>query len=461
MSELEYNKKFSFDSPPPKPKPTEYASITIGIFFDGTNNNKDNTDHKTDNTETFRIKSKKGDSYYNDYSNVARMWEFYDTPTRIYIDGIGTQSNDKDDTILGSGLGIGKTGVRAKVRKGCEEIVKKIKTLTDKKKIEVLTLDAFGFSRGAAAARNFVYEINKAAYAAIPMAIGDGTIIFTDADGEATSERMLPEYGHLGLTLKQSEITVDTIVVRFLGIYDTVASYGIYHKNDVAELHLNEITTVNKIVHFTAQNEHRENFSLTNITSAKSKDTAHIEKSMPGVHSDIGGSYLDNVDETIEKISTEYWGIEDLERERTRIIEEGWFLPNEISIIRNKVTSNILTGTRRLGNGYSYIPMHFMCTYATTYRKPLPFRQNALEDKYTINNVQVEKGGVTIAPNDFLIGIKNSLSPYVFEGDEINISIKNLKLLRNCFLHWSARYEGIGMGPNIINGRRERRVFNG
>ncbi len=459
MSDLNYKKKFAYDSPPPEPAPSEYASITIGVFFDGTNNNKDNTDHRRENTATFRNVSSEGDSYYNEYSNVARMWEFYDTPTRIYIDGIGTQSNQGDST-EGSALGTGVTGVRAKVRKGCEEIVKKIKILTDKKKIEVLTLDAFGFSRGAAAARNFVYEINKAAYAAIPIAI-EGTVIFTDSDGRATSERMLPEYGHLGLALKQSGITVDSIVVRFLGIYDTVASYGIYHQNDVAELHLNEITTTNKIVHFTAQNEHRANFSLSNINNARSKDAAHIEKSLPGVHSDIGGSYLDNVDETIEKISTEYWGVEDLERERAMLIGEGWFLPNEITIIRNKVTSNRLTGTRRLSNGYSYIPMHFMCTYATTYRRPVPFRQNALEAKYTINNVTVEKGGVVIAPNDFLIEIKNNLRPYVFEGTEINISIENLKLLRNCFLHWSARYEGIGMGPNIINGRRQRTIFNG
>jgi hypothetical protein len=461
MSELEYNKKFAYDSPPPEPTPTEYASVTIGVFFDGTNNNKDNTDHRRANTATFRNVSSEGDSYYNDYSNVARMWEFYDTPTRIYIDGIGTQSNEGDST-EGSALGTGRTGVRAKVRKGCEEIVNKIKALTDKKKIEVLTLDAFGFSRGAAAARNFVYEVGKAEYAPIPFSSGDGTtVIFTDSDGYGTTERMLPEYGHLGLKLKQSGITVDSIVIRFLGIYDTVASYGVIHHNDVAELHLNEITTANKIVHFTAQDEHRENFSLSNINTARSSNATHIEKPLPGVHSDIGGSYLDDTDEIIEKISTEFFGTADLQAERIQLIEQGWFLPDEITIVNNRVTSNLLRGVRRMGNAYSFIPMHFMCTYATTYRRPLPFRQNALEAKYSINNVNVLKGGVQIVPNNFLVGIKSSLSSYVFEGTSMNINIADLRNLRNCFLHWSARYETIGMDPNIVNGRRQRTVYNG
>ena len=42
-----------------------------------------------------------------------------------------------------------------------------MKTLKAEKKadkIAVLTFDVFGFSRGAAAARNFVYEIGKAKY---------------------------------------------------------------------------------------------------------------------------------------------------------------------------------------------------------------------------------------------------------------------------------------------------------
>ncbi len=42
--------------------------------------------------------------------------------------------------------------------------------------------------------------------------------------------------------------------------------------------------------------EHRVNFRLTNINSAGSRGT---EKFLPVVHSDIGGSYVDGVDEEV------------------------------------------------------------------------------------------------------------------------------------------------------------------
>ena len=52
----------------------------------------------------------------------------------IYVEGIGTEDNESDHT-LGKGLGTGQTGVRGKVKKGCEKIVTDgIKRLKLKKK---------------------------------------------------------------------------------------------------------------------------------------------------------------------------------------------------------------------------------------------------------------------------------------------------------------------------------------
>ncbi|RZK28789.1 MAG: hypothetical protein EOO63_10450 [Hymenobacter sp.] len=105
--------------------------------------------------------------------------------------------------------------------------------------VNKVTIDVFGFSRGAAAARHFIAQkLNKKA----PLAVRLGT-----ADAE--------------------------IKIRFVGIFDTVSSFGvngvILERSNVKELGLDLGTNVpEKVVHLTAGNEYRKNFSLTDITSS-------------------------------------------------------------------------------------------------------------------------------------------------------------------------------------------------
>ena len=149
----------------------EVLDITLGMFFDGTLNNKTNTIERREKTDAYKKKGGNptdNNSYNNDWSNVARLWDNYDKNFGVYIEGIGTEDKEKD-SMLGYAFGTGSTGIRGKVRKGCEEIVKKVKNIKNAKKadkIAVLTFDVFGFSRGAAAARNFVHEIGKSKYKA-------------------------------------------------------------------------------------------------------------------------------------------------------------------------------------------------------------------------------------------------------------------------------------------------------
>ena len=198
---------------------SETIHLEFGLFFDGTLNNKNNTDLRlkvlnqndlkilpTDNVKTILWKEKmiekrrerfekdsldkdsdnkdkldpkditdyqKADkrsridklgvdnSLMNDYTNVARMWKCCDDNYRIYIEGIGTLDKQKDIDD-GFRFGAGETGIRGKVRRGCYELAMKIKSRLPKETNELveITLDVFGFSRGAAAARNFLYEIN-------------------------------------------------------------------------------------------------------------------------------------------------------------------------------------------------------------------------------------------------------------------------------------------------------------
>ena len=50
--------------------------VKLNIFFDGTLNNKNNTQARLDNNNIFKEKSnKKDDSYMNDFSNVVRGYD--------------------------------------------------------------------------------------------------------------------------------------------------------------------------------------------------------------------------------------------------------------------------------------------------------------------------------------------------------------------------------------------------
>lgn len=74
------------------------------------------------------------------------------------------------------------------------------------------------------------------------------------------------------------------------------------------------------MVHLTADDEHRENFSLTTINSSLA---AHVgfELGLPGVHSDIGGGY---VEAGQGALNLEVKRIGDPEEKR-RLIAEGWY----------------------------------------------------------------------------------------------------------------------------------------
>ncbi|ELY2018595.1 DUF2235 domain-containing protein, partial [Flavobacterium psychrophilum] len=108
--------------------------------------------------------------------------------------------------------------------------------------IGTFTVDVFGFSRGAAAARNFVHEITYPAYHASP-----GLKKYrTDQHGYSVAEKYwintsLPSNGHLGYMLTQANQTFQKLEIRFAGLYDTVPHHGAFQGNDIQDLGLNSI----------------------------------------------------------------------------------------------------------------------------------------------------------------------------------------------------------------------------
>ena len=99
--------------------------LTIGVFFDGTQNNMYNTLARIKKTYSGKIRQLmnnkeelSADSYKNDYSNVAKLWGLYtDDRTKdvdkrlttvtfpVYVEGIGTLRETPDEMLPGVALG--------------------------------------------------------------------------------------------------------------------------------------------------------------------------------------------------------------------------------------------------------------------------------------------------------------------------------------------------------------------
>ncbi|AMP97462.1 hypothetical protein AY601_0507 [Pedobacter cryoconitis] len=436
------------------------VDVIAGVFFDGTLNNMYNTTSKTGEG-----------SYQNDYSNVARLFlvcrEVGTTIIKIYVEGMGSKKDEEDDSD-GSGFGTSKTGIPARVLEGCGSLADQILSKVPTKNIKTLTIDVFGFSRGAAAARNFIYEVGLSDYPAHVSGLFKNKF---DIHGQRTTMDNLPKGGELGRRLLENKIKVKDIKIRFVGLFDTVSSYNSSFSlmpdfsDDVKELHLNSLGRVEKVIHLTAADEHRKYFALTHIQSAGIKG---IEKEMPGVHSDIGGSYPDG-EEKVESILK--GNNEILQKEKQRLVKESWYLDRQLVISSGK-----LIGTRDFKNHYSFIPLHFMCEFSSKFSKPLPIDQIALEKRYPISK----------NPKYLLCFIKTRLHNYVFgnEGplrfkyfseldemlkigkltkamyDKEFVEQKNLRLLRNGYLHWSSNFEGIAKAfqPNYDNNKQRKRI---
>jgi hypothetical protein len=156
------------------------------VFFDGTGNNASNTAmgalcgaHHPIRPEDLDASCKPymsdpESSYGNDVTNVKKLSDLYyvsrkvesDGPQKqafraLYIDGIGTEAG-KQDSLIGSGIGRGETGVAGRVQQAFRDVqfaIQRFRLDNPSSEITRLIFDIFGFSRGAAAARHFANEL--------------------------------------------------------------------------------------------------------------------------------------------------------------------------------------------------------------------------------------------------------------------------------------------------------------
>ena len=521
----------SYDKDPKKPPVFENnrnsINVNLNIFFDGTGNNKTNTEARDENSPNHKdylaIGNKEDDSFENGLTNVARGFDAISPSTenqvRVYVEGMGTE-NLKEDTIFpGVMFGMGDTGVPAKVTKGCLDAGNEMyKKKYHRKTIDILYVNVYGFSRGAAAARHFIHVASKQAnYSSFPEKVSEtqykykiypdyffnDTIHQFDLILENTS--FLDQYGYFGACLLKNKINPKRIVFNFVGLYDCVASYGLFHGDNTNELKLDSISKAKFVFHMASDDEYRKNFPLTNILSSGLRG---FEVVLPGVHSDIGGSYLDNVKEVsvVDNIKTFSGEDSETKAKESRdkrynkfkaILEsEGWYAGGELVkqfynkddfndkiLKKNPEKRNYgLVGTRTLGNSYDKIPLHFMIEHSQKFE--VKYLQTKLDD-LSIND-------------EFINHIKNDLGRYVnqcalkhkehvdvfenvqqnFEdlGDGYNNDIKkihyrdfvepeSLKKLRNKYLHWSAKTNKIGLSPTVEGpaeqAKRKRDIYHG
>jgi Uncharacterized alpha/beta hydrolase domain (DUF2235) len=266
--------------------PVEGDEAVLNLFFDGTGNNIFNT------RATGEQKLKDVDSFGNAATGTALMWEgIKDGPllNPVYIDGIGTTRYQKDNKD-GMRVGQGETGIPARAESAFPAIQEAFKENREGELPTRLLINVYGFSRGAATARHFIHLFN--------------------------TQTHHPKTWPTGKNAKNWRI-------NFVGLFDCVSSFepkthyivgGRDFNNDVEELHLNfgEGYAI-KVFHLIAGDEYRENFSVTTIASAG--DKGH-ELTIPGAHSDVGGSY--NAEEQEVRVFNDY-------RMRNFVYAQGWY----------------------------------------------------------------------------------------------------------------------------------------
>jgi len=453
--------------------PTDTKNLKISVFFDGTLNNKTNVETGGD----------KSLSYENDYSNVVRGWDVLDKradEVKVYVEGIGTVDEEKDSTVIGAGMGVSGTGVKAKVTKGCILAVDAIyKELSGKNiKINKLEINVFGFSRGSAAARHFIDVCSKYARTS-ENELGYLEVlpptIYSYAKDENKTDQVLSfktnvstdlfRYGYLGALLTKKKIKLNKIVFNFTGLYDTVASYGLIHSNDTSNLGLNAIAKSNFTFQLASDHEMRKNFPLTNIDSSGLKGLQVI---LPGVHSDIGGGYKSKKEEA--KLLQEN-SLSEINKFKDLLKEEGWFNEEELKIEEKGLIKKLhkyyrLSGIRSVvSKNYSGIPLSFMFDQSEKYGV-----------SYDRSLIQISYG---LSSNEFLSRLKGDLENYInaciairqralqskdLNGYKSNLSKihyssyvkeEDLKKLKNGYLHWSSSawdsISKLDLNINIVN----------
>ncbi|MCU1758240.1 DUF2235 domain-containing protein, partial [Pseudomonas sp. 14P_8.1_Bac3] len=212
-------------------------TLRIGVFFDGTGNNRSNSEtvagcyardvnllEQAEDIQRFCREhgyapdgSAPDNSYGNDTSNVAKLYELYSDDSQrrladeetlgyisVYLEGIGTRSGGAD-ALFSQATGVGEHGVLARVAQSPAGILAEIRRFVlanPDREITSIEFDIFGFSRGAAAARHFANEVMKGNQSILASVLRDAPGLVAGFGWHVNSE----------------------VAINFIGIFDTAAA---------------------------------------------------------------------------------------------------------------------------------------------------------------------------------------------------------------------------------------------
>lgn len=190
-------------------------------------------------------------------TNVAKLFGVY-KGLRWYEKGVGTTWYTR---LVGGATGAGGENRIESMYGKLVDLYSSSDWTGENQKIDVI-----GFSRGAALARTFVNYINS-----------KGGVQLRGSSGKPTG-------------------VVCPVKIRFLGLFDTVASFGVPGNRVNWGQDLSIPPNVANVRHAVALDERRGMFPLSSVLSDPnhpSADPRIVEEGFPGAHSDIGGGYED------------------------------------------------------------------------------------------------------------------------------------------------------------------------
>ena len=444
------------DSPGEEDRPK--VRVEAGLFFDGTGNNRDNTQAYQRQMDECLTANAAGaisedecsvelsqimeGSYLNAETNVSKLEQMYQQGQfqseewkeahRIstYVSGVGTKSGEPDDG-PSMGLGLGEQGILKKIAEGAGDLAADIiRFVSDP--IDELVLDVFGFSRGAATARHFI------------------------------SREVQDENGALAAAFRQQGIPwPKKITVRFVGLFDTVAGVADLgnldfsaHDAETGRINVNlRPEDAERVVQFAARHERRHNFSLNSLRGESGNLPDHFsEWSLPGAHSDIGGGYPDRFHEHVEvrpplvvrgkdrrnpEASFEF---SRMLQERALIKNEGWIGPlNPLATLDidqerppglpgGDITLRLWLD-REVRGEYSRIPLYLM-------------HKLAVDAGVPFDPILTENPQLALPPE--LMTIARNLAAHVWHGGPLLLSPESNARLKQRYIHHSDHYLKLG-----------------
>lgn len=251
--------------------------VHIGIFFDGTGNNKVNDTPKGAQSNIAKLSELYLQGIISNWSQGS--CEHY--AHKIYVNGVGTADNERRLLIDKVEKGAGGGGAK-RINETISELVSLLTEVPSKdpskkeqskyslsKGYRERIIDVFGFSRGAALARDFINTFH---------------------------------------TRNRKEFHLTKIRFNFVGIYDTVGSFGSAGDNSNYKPKQTEMSTLRKIDEFMPGGAVR-NYIYDNFINSEAK----------GVFSD------DVFKQTTSKTAYDMQSAEAIEKD---MLSDGWSLRN-------------------------------------------------------------------------------------------------------------------------------------